>query len=211
MRTGTILFVDDEGDILKSLKRQVRTEPYESFFVQSGQEALDLLEKESIQVIVTDLHMPKMDGLSLLTRVEEKHPDIVRLVLSALDDKDSILDAINSGHVYRYILKPWDNTELKIIVRQAIERYQARKRMEVLSDLVENATHVMIFIVQPDGRIMECNALARSTFGYPKGEILNQNIGALFIFKADKGWEKKLDYITKQWDKLFKDNAPASI
>ena len=108
MRTGTVLFVDDEPKILNSLKRLIRNEPYRALFAQSGQDALDLLEKESIHVIVTDLNMPEMNGLALLTRIEQKFPHTIRLVLTGLDDQESVIDAINRGYVYRYILKPWD-------------------------------------------------------------------------------------------------------
>ncbi len=112
MEKQTVLFVDDDERVLASLKRLLRTEPYRALFAQSGQAALDLMERESIHVIVTDLGMPGIDGLELLKHVEQKYPESIRLVLSGLDDRASIIDAINRGNVYRYILKPWDNTEL---------------------------------------------------------------------------------------------------
>jgi len=198
MEKRTVLFVDDEGAVLNSLKRLLRSEPYESLFAQSGQEALDLLERENIQVIVTDLSMPEMDGLTLLMHIKQKHPDIIRLVLSAHGDRDSILDAITRGNVYRYILKPWDNTELKLTVRQAIERHGEKKRVELLANLVENARYVMIFIVRSDGQIMECNALARSTFGYSKSKMVTQNMGDLFKFKRGEGWIKIADSVQRE-------------
>ncbi len=74
-------------------------------------------------------------------------------------------------------------------LRDVTEIYKARKRVELLAHLVENARHVMIFIASPDGQIVECNALARSTFGYVKSEMLRKNIGSLFAFGADGDWE----------------------
>ena len=139
METRTVLFVDDEREVLSSLKRMLRTEPYESFFAQSGEEALHFLEGENIHVIITDLGMPEMDGLALLKQVEQKYPDTIRLVLSAHGDRDSILDAINNGSIYRYIFKPWDNTELKLIVRQAIDLFiLQQERRDLLKELEEH-------------------------------------------------------------------------
>jgi len=135
----SVLVVDDEREILNSLKRMLRAEPYESFFAQSGEEALHLLEKENIHVIITDLGIPEMDGFALLKQVEQKHPDIIRLVLSVHGDRDSILDAVNKRSVYRYILKPWDNTELKLIVRQAIELFNLQQeRRDLLKEVEEH-------------------------------------------------------------------------
>lgn len=139
METLTVLFVDDEIDILNSLRRFLRSEAYRSLFAQSGKEALHFLERESIHVIITDLGMPEMDGLALLKQVEQKYPDSIRLVLSAHGDRDSILDAINNGSIYRYILKPWDNTELKLIVRQAIDLFNLQEeRRDLLKELEEH-------------------------------------------------------------------------
>jgi len=128
MERETVLFVDDDELVLASLKRLLRGEPYRAIFAPSGQAALDMMESENIHVIVTDLGMPGIDGLELLKHVERKYPEAIRLVLSGLGDKASIIDAINRGNVYRYILKPWDNTELKLIVRQAIELHQGKKK-----------------------------------------------------------------------------------
>ncbi len=138
METRGVLFVDDEIDILNSLKRLLRAEPYQAFFAGSGPEALDILEKETIHVIVTDLGMPEMDGLALLRQVQERYPDIIRLVLSVHGDRDSILSAINKGQVYRYIVKPWNNMELKLIIKQAIDRFNLQQeRRDLLKKLEE--------------------------------------------------------------------------
>ncbi|UCG99667.1 MAG: hybrid sensor histidine kinase/response regulator [Deltaproteobacteria bacterium] len=139
MKTRTVLFVDDEIQILNVLKRLLRVEPYQAFFAESGQEALSILEKETIHVIVTDLGMPKMDGLTLLKQVQERYPDIIRLVISARDDRDSILNAINKGNVYGYIVKPWNNMELRLILRQAIDHFNLQQeRRDLLKKLEEH-------------------------------------------------------------------------
>ena len=138
MENRTVLFVDDESHVLNSLRRALRTEPYQSFFAESGQEALELLERDRVNVIVADLGMPEMDGLTLLKHVQERYPDIIRLILSGHADTYSILNAINRGNVYRYIVKPWDNMELKLIVRQGIDQFNLQEeRRDLLKKLEE--------------------------------------------------------------------------
>ena len=160
METRSVLFVDDDRDVLNSLKRMLRTEPYESFFAQSGEEALHFLERENVHVIITDMGMPDMDGLSLLNKVEQRYPDIVRLVLSGQGDRNSILDAINKGHVYGYILKPWDNRGLKLSVKQIIDVFNLQqekknllKKLEehnrLLEKRVEERTRQLLAIEKP--------------------------------------------------------------
>ena len=144
MENRTVLFVDDESHVLNSLRRTFRAEPYQSVFYESGQEALELLEKRSIHVIVSDLNMPEMNGLALLKHVQQRYPEIIRLVLSVHADTYSILNAINRGNVYRYIVKPGDSKELKVILRQAIDVFnmqqgkrELRKKLEEYNRLLE--------------------------------------------------------------------------
>ncbi|MDY6880564.1 MAG: response regulator [Desulfatiglans sp.] len=137
METRTVLFVDDDNGILNALKRVLRSEPYKCLLADSGRKALEILEKESINVIVTDLEMPEMDGFTLLKEVRKKYPDIIRLILSGRTDTVSVLDSINTGNVYRYIMKPWNGVEVKTTIRQAIDLFNLEKERDNL--LKENA------------------------------------------------------------------------
>ena len=122
MKQSTILFVDDQDLILTALKRAFLDEPYEKIFVSSGKEALEILEKRQVHVIVADLGMPDMDGSQLLKTVRAKYPDIVRIVLSGQSDVPTLLDAVNESLVFRYITKPWKfEEEFKPAIRDAIE------------------------------------------------------------------------------------------
>jgi signal transduction histidine kinase len=143
METRTVLFVDDEQNILKAIKRMMRSEPYECCFAGGGQEALDRLEKGNVHVIVTDLGMPVMNGLKLLKQVQGQYPDIIRLVLSAFSDTDSILNAINEGNVHRYVVKPWNDMELKLTVRQAIEVYNLHEERRALLKKLEEHNRLL--------------------------------------------------------------------
>ncbi len=115
------LFVDDEPLVLDALAHTLRAEPYRCRFAQSGEQALHKLADQPADVVVSDMRMPLMSGAELLREVADLYPQTIRLVLSGWADANEILDAINNGHIYRYIVKPWDDRELKTILRQALE------------------------------------------------------------------------------------------
>jgi len=138
MEKRALLFVDDEQRVLMSLKRGLLDEPYSSFFAESGKQALEILEKKEVHVIVTDMRMPEMGGLELLRIVKRDYPYIIRMVLSGYADIDTLLAAINQGEIYRFIPKPWkSNAEIKTIIRQAIEYYDLHIERAMLMRFVE--------------------------------------------------------------------------
>ncbi|MBW8039007.1 MAG: response regulator [Planctomycetes bacterium] len=138
MEKRTVLFVDDEEKILRSLKRSLMDEPYETLFANSGKEALEILQQHEAHVIVSDIRMPEMDGLELLKIVKEEFPHIIRLVLSGCSEADNILNAINNGEVLRFITKPWKSDgNLKTTIRQAIEYYDLHSEREMLMTFFE--------------------------------------------------------------------------
>jgi len=127
MDIKTVLFVDDEERLLSSLKRGLIDEPYKCLFANSGLEALELLSKNKVHVIVSDMRMPEMNGLELLRKVREKYPDIIRIVLSGYTQISTLLLAINEGHIFKYITKPWKlEEEFKPQIRAALEYYEQR-------------------------------------------------------------------------------------
>lgn len=121
----SILCVDDEENVLKSLKRIfMDEEDYTIFTAICGQDGLDILEETpDIQIIVADYRMPGMNGVEFLQKVYEKWPDTIRIVLSGYAETASIVDAINKGHIYKFIPKPWNDDELRVTISNAIERY----------------------------------------------------------------------------------------
>lgn len=131
-----ILCVDDEPNILSSLRRLFRAKGFQVHIAEGGQAALALLETETVDLVISDMRMPEMDGAQFLERVRERWPDTVRLLLTGYADITSIIDAINRGEIYRYITKPWDDNDIVLIVRQALERKaleQEKKRLEALA------------------------------------------------------------------------------
>ena len=134
MEKRTVLFVDDEKKILTSLKRGLLDEPYETLFANSGKEALEILMREEVHVIVTDMRMPEMTGLELLRIIKKDYPQIVRMVLSGYTQISTLLTAINQGEVYKYITKPWKLEEdFKPSIREAIDYYDLRSERNKLA------------------------------------------------------------------------------
>ena len=127
MESKTVLFVDDEANILKSIKRIMFKEPFKTLYANSGAEALEIAEKNSdITVLITDMRMPKMTGLELLREFKKKYPRTVRIVLSGYSHITTLLTAINQGEIFRYILKPWENDEeLLDAINAAFKHYEA--------------------------------------------------------------------------------------
>ncbi len=131
MEKRTVLFVDDEEKLLRSLKRGLIDEPYNTLFADSGKKALEIFESEQVHVLVTDMRMPEMGGLELLRIVKKKYPRVVRMVLSGYTQITTLLTAINQGEIYKYITKPWKlEEEFKPAVREAIEYYEANKEQQ---------------------------------------------------------------------------------
>jgi two-component system, NtrC family, response regulator HupR/HoxA len=128
METRTVLFVDDEAQILGSLRRGLIDEPYNSLFANSGKEALKMMEESEVHVLVTDMRMPEMSGLELLKIAKERYPQTVRIVLSGYTQVSTLLTAINQGEIFKYITKPWKlEEEFKPSVLAAIQFYEARR------------------------------------------------------------------------------------
>jgi DNA-binding NtrC family response regulator len=138
MENRTLLFVDDEENVLRSLQRGLMDEPYNLLFADSGQKALEILEKNEVHVIVTDMRMPEMSGLDLLRIVKQKYPKIVRLVLSGYTQVTTLLTAINQGEIFKFITKPWKLEEdFKIVLQQAVEYYNLRDERDRLLQEVQ--------------------------------------------------------------------------
>jgi response regulator RpfG family c-di-GMP phosphodiesterase len=119
-KSGRILLVDDEPGVLQALKR-LFFRLYDVSLANSGQEAVDLLETEKFDIIISDMRMPGMSGAELLKHCFENHPDMVRVLLTGYSDLDSAIKAVNEGNIYRYISKPWDNDQLRDMVAEVLE------------------------------------------------------------------------------------------
>lgn len=151
MEERTVLFVDDEEKILRALKRGLLDEPYKKLFAGSGKEALEILQKNEVHILITDMRMPEMSGLELLRDVRKEYPNIVRMVLSGYTQVTTLLTAINQGEIYRYITKPWQlEEEFKPAVRQAIEYYDLHNERDSLATELEQCKAKLGEEIQPE-------------------------------------------------------------
>ncbi len=133
---GSILFVDDEPNVLSSIRRMLIDESYEQFYAGSGEEALALLRKTPVDVIVSDMRMPVMDGVEFLRRSREIVPDSVRIVLSGQADMGDVLEAINTDGIWRFIAKPWNVDDMRVTMNNALGLYRcSEERRQLLVDL----------------------------------------------------------------------------
>ena len=123
MKRHRLLIIDDEKEILRSLTLTFMQD-YEVFTTSSGTEALEIIAREDISLILADQRMPEMTGVELLAKVYETQPNIIRIILTGYTDTAAIIEAINQGHIYQYVTKPWDRQALRIIVKRALDSYE---------------------------------------------------------------------------------------
>jgi EAL domain-containing protein (putative c-di-GMP-specific phosphodiesterase class I)/ActR/RegA family two-component response regulator len=121
----TLLLVDDEANILAALCRMLRNEGYRVLTAASAREGLELLARNDIQVILSDQRMPEMTGTEFLGRVKAMHPDTVRIVLSGYAELTTIIEAVNQGAIYKFLIKPWDDDLLRGHIRDAFQYHDA--------------------------------------------------------------------------------------
>ncbi len=133
----SILFVDDETQILSSLKRLMRREDFDLYTATNGEEGLRIMASRDIHLVVSDHRMPEMSGISFLSKVRAAYPETVRILLTGYTEIDSIKASINEGHIYKFILKPWNDDNLKQEIRKALERYDLIQANQVLHRMVE--------------------------------------------------------------------------
>ncbi len=119
----SILCVDDELDNVEALERLFRKK-YQVYKATSGEEALKILAEHPVTVIISDQRMPSMTGVEFLTKSFAVVPDAIRILLTGYTDINSVIAAINSGQIYRYVTKPWDSVDLENAIDKAVERYE---------------------------------------------------------------------------------------
>jgi response regulator RpfG family c-di-GMP phosphodiesterase len=122
----TLLLLDDEENVLRSLVRLFRRDGYQILTANSVREAFDLLASNSVQVILSDQRMPDMSGTEFLGRVRDLYPDTVRMVLSGYTDLATITEAVNQGAIYRFLTKPWNDDELRAHIQAAFRAHERR-------------------------------------------------------------------------------------
>ncbi|TCV89650.1 HD domain-containing phosphohydrolase [Sulfurirhabdus autotrophica] len=177
---STLLFVDDEANILSSLKRLFRPFGYRIFTAESGAEGLEIMERDSVDLVVSDMRMPEMNGAQFLEKVREKWPDTVRILLTGYAEMEATIDAINKGQIYRYISKPWEDNDITLTVKQALERKQLEREKERLEALTQKQfEELKEFNATLESKVKSRTEEVRQTMGFL--EVANDNLKKSFI------------------------------
>lgn len=181
-----ILFVDDEDNVLSSLKRLFMEEGnYEIFTSQSGYIAIELMKRESFDIIVSDQRMPEMDGIEFLQQTKKILPESMRMMLTGFNDINNAIDAINKGEIYRYITKPWNNEELKATIQDAVELQRLRKENKNLLELTQRQNLKLKDLnVNLDKKVADQTKEIRSMYDELKGLYFNLNNGYIDSVKV---------------------------
>jgi response regulator RpfG family c-di-GMP phosphodiesterase len=143
----TILYVDDEENNLFSFKAVFRIK-YNVLTALSGDEALEILSKREVNVIITDQRMPEMTGVEFLEKVLEKFPDPIRVLLTGYADMGAVVDAVNKGKIFHYLAKPWNEEELDLTINKAYEKYLEKAELEDMNVKLEGSNDQLEFLLR---------------------------------------------------------------
>ncbi len=139
----TLLLVDDEPSILSALRRLFRPHGYRILTAEGGAAGLAILEGEAVNLVISDMRMPEMDGATFLKRVRERWPLAKRILLTGYADITSTVSAINEGEIYRYIAKPWNDDEMLSVVREACEHQRLEQENLRLTELTQSQNEAL--------------------------------------------------------------------
>jgi response regulator RpfG family c-di-GMP phosphodiesterase len=177
---ATLLLVDDEASILSSLRRLFRPHNYRILLAESGAAGLELLEKEAVDLVISDMRMPEMDGAQFLEKVRARWPGTSRILLTGYADITSTINAINKGEIYRYITKPWDDNDIVMVVREALEHKRLKAENERLLALTQAQNQELKSlnagleerVMQRTAELLEANSSLKTANGRLKQNFL---------------------------------------
>jgi serine phosphatase RsbU (regulator of sigma subunit) len=186
-----ILYVDDEKDNLTVFYSTFRRD-YKVFVAASGEEGLDIIRNNMINLVITDQRMPGMTGTDFLERIIPDYPDVIRIILTGFSDIEAVIHAINKGNVYRYIMKPWDREEMKITIDNALETFSLKQQnRQLIEDLREANKTLEQKVIERTRKIELQNREIKTSIQYagriqhalmPPGEDLDATLKSYFIF-----------------------------
>jgi response regulator RpfG family c-di-GMP phosphodiesterase len=143
----SILYVDDEENNLISFKATFRLK-YKVFTAISGSDAIEILEKNLVHVIITDQRMPNMTGVEFLEKVIEKFTDPIRILLTGFTDMNAVVDAINKGKIFHYLTKPWNEEELDKTIERAYDIFMEREKIKQMNEKLEVSNSQLEFLLR---------------------------------------------------------------
>jgi serine/threonine protein kinase/ActR/RegA family two-component response regulator len=167
----TVLVVDDEEDVLYSLERSLRRD-FRVLTAVGGEQAIELLQRNEVHLILTDQRMPGMAGDRFLQRARELKPDTIRILFTGYSDMQAVINAVNDGAIFRYILKPWAIDELIGVIHQGVEHYE----------LVEERKKLMVELQEANRHLEGANAQLKEV----TAQLLRSNAALLNSLSKDK-------------------------
>lgn len=141
------LYIDDEKSNLTSFKAAFRRD-FNIFLAESADDGLDILRNNEIHVILTDQRMPEKTGVEFLSSILEEFPNTIRILVTGYTDMDALVEAVNKGHIFKYISKPWDNEKLKEIIIKAYEIYQLKTENQEINEKLAEANEQLEFMLR---------------------------------------------------------------
>jgi HD-like signal output (HDOD) protein len=152
----TILFVDDEQNVLNSLRGLFHDEPWDLLFADSGSNGLEILKNDHVDIVISDVRMPVMDGIAFLNQVKTRYPDIVRIFLSGYADRTAVIRALSEGCAQQLLPKPWDDNELIRIIREALLQAEEMKKTSTGLQKIINSLSSLSTMPQTYIEIKKC-------------------------------------------------------
>ena len=141
MENRAVLFVDDDEILLKTLEKGVVDEPYDKYFTKSGEDALEILKREEVHVVVVDIIMPGMGGIELLKIIKKDYPNIVSMVISGYAQSADAMMVLSDLGVYKFIAKSWTFDEnVRMEIRRALDHYNLQCKKEDMAAELENCS-----------------------------------------------------------------------
>jgi two-component system, probable response regulator PhcQ len=141
-----ILIVDDESHVIAALKRSLMDDCYQITGATSGEEALQHMGQQRFKVVISDERMPGMGGAEFLSIVCGRYPETIRIILTGHASIEATMKAVNSGEIYRFFTKPWDDIELRLALRTAIEKYDLEEENRRLLRTVKHQSQELRYL-----------------------------------------------------------------
>lgn len=215
----SILYIDDEQENLDSF--QIAFWMFYDISIASNTiTAREILRQKSIKVVITDQRMPDENGLEFIKNIVPQYPDIIYMVLTGHSDIEVVMDALNNGSIYRFMMKPWDMQEIRQSIDNAIENYNLRihnknllvelqqknealKKSEYKFRNIFNSSLDSISIIDENGKILEVNAITCAISGYTRKELLTKEFVSIFPKEKQAIVQSNLKNIKRDKESFF--------
>ncbi|MFH1394745.1 MAG: hybrid sensor histidine kinase/response regulator [Candidatus Omnitrophota bacterium] len=166
MKTIDVAIVDDEQNVLNSLKRVFRKENYKLFLTTDYKEVMEFFKSGNIKVVMSDQKMSGVTGVEFLKKIKKLYPNVVNILFTGYADVNIAEDAINEGEVYRFMNKPWDDDELRNIVRQAVDKYDLEEKNRYLTENINKQNKKLVFLNKKLKTMYDAQSVFTSTLAH---------------------------------------------